>query len=324
MLVNGPYEDPGVYVRFLRERRAVLFDCGHIGRLAAADVLKLSDIFISHTHIDHFIGFDTILRTSLRREEPLRIFGPENITQCVMGKLAGYTWNLIHMYPLKIECFAIGQSTVQHTVFDARESFRPRDMGSTAFNGTLLSEDAFRIRAIRLDHGTPCMGYTLEEEFHINIEKVALDALGIEVGPWLAALKKAIREQRGDEHLIIAGDGQRTLGELRHIATISPGQKITYLTDLTPSPENITKALEFARASDTLYCESYFMHADIGRAHDRNHLTGKLSGWLARTAGARRYIPLHVSPKYRGGDDNPRDEAMAEFERAGPGDAPPL
>ena len=77
--INSPFDDPCVYVRALREKRALLFDLGHTNRLKPADIQKITDVFVTHTHIDHFIGFDTLLRALLRRETPLRIFGPPNI-----------------------------------------------------------------------------------------------------------------------------------------------------------------------------------------------------------------------------------------------------
>jgi len=61
-LINGPYGDPGLYVPFLFENRAIIVDMGDIDLLSARDLLKIGHAFITHTHIDHFIGFDRILR----------------------------------------------------------------------------------------------------------------------------------------------------------------------------------------------------------------------------------------------------------------------
>ncbi|MBI4697620.1 MAG: MBL fold metallo-hydrolase [Nitrospirae bacterium] len=102
-LVNGPFDDPCLYVRLLRESRALLFDAGFTTNLSARDILKTSDIFISHAHIDHFIGFDNILRTSLKKEGPLRFYGPAGIIDRIEGKLRGYSWNLIGEYPAVVE-----------------------------------------------------------------------------------------------------------------------------------------------------------------------------------------------------------------------------
>ena len=85
--LNGPFDDPGLYVRFIRESRALMFDLGFTTSLTPRDILKISDIFVSHTHVDHFIGFDTILRISLKKEKPLRLYGPKGFIDCVEGKL---------------------------------------------------------------------------------------------------------------------------------------------------------------------------------------------------------------------------------------------
>src|SRR3972149_3704538 len=132
--VNGPFEHPCLYVRLLREKRALMFDIGTVARLSAGSLLKVSDVFVTHTHIDHFIGFDSLLRLCLRREEPLRVYGPSNIIDAIEGKLRGYIWNLIHEYPLKLEAFAIDGDTVRHASFYAENSFRKLDRESKPFD----------------------------------------------------------------------------------------------------------------------------------------------------------------------------------------------
>ena len=64
-LLNGIFGDPGIFVRLRWERRALLVDAGDLTGQAPADLLKVTDIFVSHAHIDHFIGFDHLLRIVL-------------------------------------------------------------------------------------------------------------------------------------------------------------------------------------------------------------------------------------------------------------------
>src|SRR3546814_17293533 len=61
-------------------------------------MLRIRDVFVSHTHIDHFIGFDQLLRILVGRDRTLRLFGPAGFLDQVEHRLAGYSWNLVHRY----------------------------------------------------------------------------------------------------------------------------------------------------------------------------------------------------------------------------------
>ena len=50
-LINGPFDDPGLYIPFLFENRAIIFDLGDTLPLPARDLLKISHAFITHTHV---------------------------------------------------------------------------------------------------------------------------------------------------------------------------------------------------------------------------------------------------------------------------------
>jgi ribonuclease Z len=311
-LVNPPFEDPSLYVRIMREKRAFLFDIGTISRLKPGDLQKITDVFVTHTHIDHFIGFDLLIRALLRRALPLRVYGPSNIADCVEGKLKGYTWNLIKEYPLKIEVFRVDGDTIASSRFDAENGFARIENGTRHFSDVLLKTPLFTVKAIQIKQ-IPCLAFLAEEEFHINIDKASLKKKGLAVGPWLADLKKAIREQRPGETEFIVDDRKCTLKELQGIAKITRGQKIAYVTDVSPDDENIRKIIGFVRGVDTFYCEAYFMDKDSKRAFNRFHLTAKITGRIAREAEVKRIVVMHFSPKYRDGADSPEEEAMEEF-----------
>ena len=71
-LVNDPFGDAGLYVEIKWARRALLFDLGENDALGPTRLLRANDLFISHTHMDHFIGFDRLLRIALGRNKTLR------------------------------------------------------------------------------------------------------------------------------------------------------------------------------------------------------------------------------------------------------------
>ena len=67
--------------------------------MAPKKILRLSDAFVTHTHMDHFSGFDRVLRICLGRDTALRLYGPPGFIGHVGHKLAAYTWNLVENYP---------------------------------------------------------------------------------------------------------------------------------------------------------------------------------------------------------------------------------
>jgi ribonuclease Z len=321
-LINNPFEDPSLFIRIIRERRAFLFDIGSIYRLKPGDLQKITDVFVTHTHIDHFVGFDTLLRALLRRDTPLRVYGPAHITDCVEGKLRGYTWNLIKEYPLKIKVLCIKEDKIITSSFLAENCFERTEDGVSNFDGTILREPLFRVRAIQIDHQVPCLSFSLEEEFHININKAALKEKGLPVGPWLSELKNAIREQKSGDTEFTISNRQYHLQELREITKITKGQKVSYVTDAALSDENIKKIIDLVRDSDTLYCEAYFLEKDKDRAVERFHLTAKTAGRLAKEAKVKNLVVMHFSPKYRKEPETPEDEAMKEFRDSTPPSSP--
>ncbi len=310
--VNEPFEDPSLYVGIVREKRSILFDAGDLHRLSQSEIYKITDIFITHMHIDHFIGFDTIIRSILRRNRPLNVYGPAGIKDAVEGKMCGYTWNLIENYPLRLEVFEIHEGEIRHWSFYAEKRFRPLERDTIKYSDYILKEPNFTVRSVILDHHIPVIAYSLEEELHINIDKALLLRKGLSVGPWLGEFKKAIITGEKDRSFIIENKSFH-LNDLMDIGIITKGTKISYVMDVSIDDDNIKKVIELVRNSDYLYCEAYFLHEDIELALKRGHLTGKITGEIARSANVKHLIPMHFSLRYREKARTPYDEAIEVF-----------
>lgn len=325
-LVNDPFGDPGLYIDFLFEKRAILFDLGDLSPLSSRQLLRVSHAFVSHAHMDHFSGFDTLLRVLLGREKVLHVFGPPGFLDRVEHKLAAYTWNLVESY----ESEFVVRATEAHpdgsawtADFRSRAGFgRGPASRSEHPGGVLLDEETFRVRTAFLDHRIPCLGFALEEKFHVNVWKNGLERLGLPVGPWLRDLKAAVARDEPDETPVLVrwkdGDGAREsrvpLGELRtHVLQIVPGQKIAYVTDVVYHPANAAAVVELARDADWLFIEATFARDEEERAAEKHHLTSRQAGLLARQAGAKRLIPFHFSPKHADQGDLLLREALEAF-----------
>jgi ribonuclease Z len=322
-LVNGGFGDPALYLGFLHERRALLFDLGEIGALRPREILAVTDVFVTHTHIDHFIGFDRLLRIMLNRDKTVRLYGPEGLVANVAGKLAGYTWNLVEDYRLKLEVHEIGPRRVRRVTFSCRNRFRARTRPhARRFDGIVVDEQGFAVEARHLDHAVPCLGFALREKVHLNVNGDRLRKLGWEVGPWLSRVKAAIRAGRpaATPVRVPVRTGERLrlrtlpLAEIAAEAVIeTPGERLAYVTDIRRTPENERRVLELARGADHLFCEAAFLERDADHAERKHHLTARQAGELARLAGARRLTIFHFSPKYEGEEGLLREEAATAF-----------
>ena len=325
-LINDSFSDPGLFIPFLFEKRALLFDLGDVSKLSARNLLKISHVFVTHTHMDHFIGFDTLLRLLLGRDKEMYLFGSSDFIQKMEAKLSSYTWNLIENYEntLSIHVTEIKREKIITQRYNSRDRFRPTgDPQEFPFTGNLLSEEHFSVNAVILDHKIDCIGLTLKENFSINIIKEGLKQLGLEVGPWLREFKKAVYEVGDSDQsfTVVWKDKDKrirekdfTLCDLKEkIAMISPGQKITYIADIIGSPENIAKAVDLAQDSSILFIEAAFLDKDKDMAQRKYHLTAKEAGLIARRAKVKELTLFHFSPRYFGQGNKLIQEAMTAF-----------
>jgi ribonuclease Z len=309
------------------ERRALLFDLGDIHRLSPRKLLRISHVFVTHAHMDHFIGFDWLLRILLGREKDLQLFGPPGFLAQVEHKLCAYTWNLVKNYAADFTLRVTevdGKGAGQRASFRCHSAFRREDETSVACpENMLLREPAMQVRYTLLDHGgIPCVAYALQEQAHVNVWKNRLQELGLPVGAWLRDLKQAVLRNEPEQWQIRAAwrengaEQERTLSlaELKPALRIVPGQKIVYVTDAAWHEDNVAHIVELARNADLLYIEAAFMERDAEHGQRKFHLTARQSGEIARAANAGCVIPLHFSPRYVGGDAAMlREEVAAAF-----------
>jgi len=326
-LVNGPFGDPGLYIHLRWEGRALLFDLGHNDALPAGEMLRVSHVFVSHCHMDHFIGFDRLLRLFLARDIKLFLFGPPGILACVAGKLRGYTWNLVDNYEFSIEVAEVAPDLIQRAIFPAATGFVPQALPPLPFTGTLLDEPAFCVRAAHLDHRIYSLGFALEEKSHLNVDTDVLTRLGVSSGPWLSELKQAVRRNEPDKYIITArwrpkGEPEQCrgfpLGELRgQLVKETRGHKIAYVVDTVFSPDNAPRIATLAQGADLFFCESPFLDEDVDQASKRYHLTARQAGLLGRAAAAKKLVVFHFSPRYSGQAERVYQEAQEAFRSEG-------
>lgn len=323
-LVNGRSGDPALYVETLFEKRAILFDLGDISNLSPRKIQWLEHVFVSHTHIDHFIGFDRLLRVLVGREKTINVYGPTGFIDQVQHKLLAYRWNLVDRYATDL-VFVVTEINssleIQTARFRFKAAFTAEAVGSGRIaDAVLYSEPTFRVSTTVLEHRMPCLAFAIEEAAHVNVWKNRLAELGLPLGPWLRELKRAVIENRPNDHAIrissrptSADVRELPLGTLRGVLTVTPGQKVAYVTDVADTPANRAAIITLARNADVLFIEAAFAQADTVLAAERAHLTTAAAGRIARESGVRRIEPFHFSARYSGEEARMLDEVTAAF-----------
>ena len=315
-LLNGHTGDPALLLSLRWQGRALLVDLGRIDRTPAPLLLPIEAVFVSHTHMDHFMGFDQLLRLLLARDATLRLYGPTGLADCVEGKLKGYTWNLTDEYAFTIDVTDIDEREMTEWRFAARRRFeRELLRPPRPFTGVVLADGVFTVEAAPLDHRIVSMAYAVTERTHLNVRADALAASGLPPGRWLNTLKDAVRSGALDDTPIDVGAGdRRPLATLRdELLVVTPGQKIAYVVDTLFSPANVSRVTRLARGADVFFCEAPFLEEDLEQATRRYHLTAAQAGALARAAAVRRLQVFHFSPRYEGRYGEIIAEAQAEF-----------
>jgi ribonuclease Z len=274
--------------------------------------MRLSHVFVTHTHMDHFCGFDQLLRVLLGRKDRIVLYGgPEFVAQ-VEHKLLAYTWNVVQRYEIEfvIEARELGlDGRIQCARFSSRNQFR-REVSAPfeLIDDVLHEEVTFRVRGRFVDHHIPCLAYAIEQTAQVKIGKDRIAALGVATGSWLRELKHAVltgappdtpihlewRDRHGKHALT------RQVGELRELVLeVTPGRRIGYVTDLRYTEANLRVLSDLIAGVDLLYIESVFLQDDEAHAVRKNHLTAYQAGRIARCVGAKAIVPFHFSPRYK-------------------------
>jgi ribonuclease Z len=328
-LADPSANEPGLVVDFRDERRALLFDLGHgIGGLPPRVLLRTTHAFVTHTHMDHFAGFDHLLGVGLGRLPRLVVWGGPDFVDQVEHKLRAYTWNVVHRYevPMRIEAHELREDgTCRSACFDSRAAFARSDdamQPATGDDDVLHSEPTFRVRARIVDHEMPVLAFALEEQARVRVAPDRIAAMGLTAGAWLRELKQAVLAGAPDDQPIALQwrdrDGEhaqvRRVAELRPLVLDTvPGRRIGYVTDLRFTEANVEQLQALLADCDLLFIESVFTDADRAHAARKNHLTALQAGTIARRLRAKALVPFHFSPRYEGRTHEVVAEAVAAW-----------
>jgi len=318
-LLNQEYQDTVVLIRIPQKPDIILFDLGYCFRLRVRDIQRVSRVFISHTHIDHFAGFDHMLRLSLDREKTIRIYGPPGIIGNVEGKLAGYTWNLAEGVLLNFEVVEIHRDKILKKSFRGNLGYKnsePPRHQEYREGETFCETDDYQVKAVFLEHRIPVLAYRIDATPSYNADVEQMKKMSLSPGPWVGVVKEMRASGEIPENAKITINGRLfDAAQLaREIVKKKPGTSITYVADTTFNQRILATLRNFARQSDLLFCESEYLTSEKNLARINYHLTATEAATIASEAEVKKLCLFHFSKRYDGNYHKLLAEARTIFQ----------
>jgi ribonuclease BN (tRNA processing enzyme)/energy-coupling factor transporter ATP-binding protein EcfA2 len=300
LLVNGVFGDPLLHLRLHNRKRSLLFDLGEGGRLPARLAHQVTDVFISHAHIDHICGFLWLLRSRIGVLTPCRLFGPPGLAERIASLINGIHWDRIGEGGPRFEVSELHGDHLRRYELQAGREKKIRLDTRPAPGGLLLDDADCRVRAVTLAHaGIPVLAYGLELPPKLNVVKDRLLAANLAAGSWLGELKKRLAADDRQAMIVLPDGSQASAGRLAlELIQVTPAIKLVYATDLSDTAANREKLVGLAQGAHILFCEAAFLAADRQYAELSGHLTTAACGEIARAAGVEQLAPFHFSRRY--------------------------
>ena len=316
-LVNGSTGDPVLYLDYPGTDNAILFDCGENGSLTPAQLGDLEAAFITHHHVDHFIGLDRIIRANMDRDKVLHLFGPVNTIRKVYDRITAYEYPYFPFQKIVVRVTELLPGKTRTAVLECTKKFPEPEVVEAEWDGPVCYENAdLRVEAAHADHTVPCLAFALAEKtgFHPDPRKLAAGLL--KPGAWVAAALKLLRDGADPKTRLEIDGGSFALGALaEQYFAKSSGARVAYVTDTFWSDAVRPDLVRLAKGAWRLYCDSFYAKAEAKRAAQYRHMLAPQAGELARLAKVEQLVLIHFATRYAGKYDQLIDEAAAEFPR---------
>lgn len=240
-----------------------LVDCGEGTQIQMINYKirrsKISHIFISHLHGDHYFGLIGLINSFslLSHQQELHVFGPSPLKEIIDIQLKVADTKLC--YPLHI-----------HHITEA---------------ATLLDNEKLTVKCFRTNHRIECYGFSFTEKKRrrkLNADK----AKEYEIP---AVFYDRLKD--GEDYT--RKDGSSIKNDLVTIAA-EPGRKYAFCADTKYDESLIPHIL----GADMIYHETTYLDNLRERAEARFHSTTKQAAELAKKAVVKKLLIGHFSSKY--------------------------
>ena len=244
----------------------ILIDCGE-GiqmqlRKLKINFSKISHIFISHLHGDHYFGLIGLISTFrlLGRDSDLNIYAPEGLQE------------LINMQ-LKLSSSWLNYKVLFHTLKSKNQKI-------------IFNNQDFEVKTIPLNHRIYTNGFLFEEKFHErNIYKSKIKEYNLKIDD----IKKI---KNGDD--ILFQDGKKLKNSI-FIKGPKKSKSFAFCSDTAYH----TDIIKLIFSVNLLYHESTFLESHSDLAKKTKHSTASDAAKIASAANVGKLIIGHFSNRYK-------------------------
>lgn len=252
----------------IADEHRFLIDCGEGTQRqilkSGVGFKKLSNILITHAHLDHILGIGGVVSTFTSWDQmidKLDIYGGRPALERVdsliydvvlRGKNPGIPIKMLELRP-----------------------------------GVILEAKNFSVSAIPVTHrGRGNFGFVFEEHSRRPFLAEKAEALGVPAGPRRGQL---VRGQT-----VTLDDGREITPDMV-LGEMIKGTKFVYIGD-TNNTDNLRK---YVQDADLLVIEATFLDSEADEAARFGHITAKKAAQLATECNVKTLILNHVSRRYR-------------------------
>ena len=306
---SGLLDDPVLYLHVRPSGSALLFDCGQIQHLAKRVLRSVTALFVSHAHMDHFMGFDTFIRNNHVAPRTVDVYGPPGIAGKAASKLAGYDWNLCEPSWCTVRVHELHPGVTESHILRGGEGFVRRLSGTEPRQDRIIHRDPHvTVEAEMCDHKIPSLMFRVTERPGFYLDEEKLEATGLVRGDWLRILKRRFYEGLSDGPALTVlrrrGEGiePEQVVDVRNlyesIRSEDRPAAIGYVTDIGFSEENVAKLLSLMEGVSLLVCECSFLAVDRDKARVSCHLCTSDLNYIMDRLRPTYVLPMHLSKSY--------------------------
>jgi ribonuclease Z len=306
---SGLLDDPVLHINIRPLGRGLLIDCGRIHHLAKRVLKSLSALFITHAHMDHFMGIDTFIRSVHVSPRTTDIFGPPGIADKLAWKLSGYDWNLTEPYWCTFRVHEVFPDRIETCLFSGPEGFaRHRLQVLERHDRVIFRNEYLEVKAEQCDHKIPTLIFRVSELPAFQVDDAKIGREGLVRGDWLRTLQKRFYhpDRAGGPLTVLRWRGEEIVEEpvtdsralYQSIRGERPDASVGYVTDIGFTARNLETVLAALKGVTLLVCECSFLAEDREKARISAHLCASDVNCLVDRLRPAFVMPMHLSKSY--------------------------